>query len=529
MTDDAWVAALRHGLAAGEFWPAFQPQLNLASGHVCGFEVLARWDSPQHGRVPPVTFIPLAERCGVLHTLLLTLMADACRQAASWPGHFSLAFNLAPAQFLLPSLVDDLIGTVRNSGFPLQRVVIEITENALFHDNAAVQQVLDDLKQHGMALSLDDFGTGYSSLTRLHSLPFDEIKIDASFVAALQGDAQSLRIVTAVLGLGQSLGLTVVAEGVETAGQAALLHKLGCDVGQGFLWSPAVPAAQAWQLLQQWGEEAAQMSMDLSPFQRLHQLEALYQDSPVGLCFIDCQMRVVSANPRLASYLGVGLDFMLRKPANQLFGHEMTPDLMAVLLRVMAGEACEAAEYRHQPSGTIFLIAHQLIADAQQLPLGVSLVVIDITSRVEAETQLRQSETHFRTVLELGPNVTWRAGPDGLVDYMGEYVDCPSDASHHERHACWLARMHPEDRLRVRETWLAHLPSKQPFRIEFRILWPDGSWRWMLSRAFPALDASGQVQAWYGIISDVTTEHELKLRVAALEQQLRALQPSPSR
>ena len=240
---------MRHGLAAGEFWPAFQPQLNLASGHVCGFEVLARWDSPQHGRVPPVTFIPLAERCGVLHTLLLTLMADACRQAASWPGHFSLAFNLAPPQFLLPSLVDDLIDTVRNSGFPLQRVVIEITENELFHDNAAVQQVLDDLKQHGMALSLDDFGTGYSSLTRLHSLPFDEIKIDASFVAALQGDAQSLRIVTAVLGLGQSLGLTVVAEGVETPHHVGFLRAHGCDEGQGYYFGRPVPLSEFQKLL----------------------------------------------------------------------------------------------------------------------------------------------------------------------------------------------------------------------------------------------------------------------------------------
>lgn len=529
MTDEAWIMALREGLAAGEFWPAFQPQLNLASGHVSGFEVLARWSSPRLGTVTPARFIPLAERSGLLHPLLLTLLEAACREAAAWPGQFSLAFNLAPCQFLLPTLVTDLLDTVRASGFPLSRVVIEITEDELFHDNAAVQQVLDDLKQHGMALSLDDFGTGYSSLTRLHSLPFDEIKIDASFVAALQGDAQSLRIVTAVLGLGQSLGLTVVAEGVETAEQAAVLHKLGCDAGQGFWWSPAVPAAQALHLLQQWGGEAGQPSMDLSPFQRLHQLEALYQDSPVGLCFIDCQLRIVSANPRLSSYLGVGLDYMLRKPASLVFGHEMCPDLMAVLLGVMAGEVHAAAEYCHQPSGTTFLIAHQLIADAQHLPLGISLVVVDITSRVEAENRLRQSETHFRTVLELGPNVTWRAGPGGVVDYMGEYVDCPPNASHQERHACWLARMHPDDRPRVRDTWLAHLPSKQPFRIEFRILWPDGSWRWMRSRAFPARDDTGDVSAWYGIISDVTTEHELALRVAALEQQLKLQQEVPLR
>jgi EAL domain-containing protein (putative c-di-GMP-specific phosphodiesterase class I) len=173
-----------------------------------------------------------------------------------------------------------------------------------------VQQVLDDLKQHGMALSLDDFGTGYSSLTRLNSLPFDELKIDASFVAALSSDTQSLRIVTAVLGLGQSLGLTVVAEGVESTEQAAVLRKLGCDVGQGFLWSPA--ACQALQLLQQWGAEAPQTTLDVSPFQRLHQLEALYQDSPVGLCFIDCQMRIVSANQLLAHYLGVELDYILQ-------------------------------------------------------------------------------------------------------------------------------------------------------------------------------------------------------------------------
>lgn len=522
-------AALRHGLAGDEFWPAFQPQLNLVSGHVCGFEVLARWDSPQHGRVSPATFIPLAERSGMLHALLLKLMGEACLVAATWPGQFSLAFNLAPSQFLLPTLVTDLLDTVCSSGFPLSRVVIEITESELFHDSAAVQQVLGDLKQHGMALSLDDFGTGYSSLTRLYSLPFDELKIDASFVAALDSDTQSLRIVTAVLGLGQSLGLTVVAEGVESTSQAAVLRKLGCNAGQGFLWSPAVPAAQALQLLQTWGGEAPQTTLDLSPFQRLHQLEALYQDAPVGLCFIDCQMRIVSANQLLARYLGVELDYILRKPVSQIFGHEMTPNLMAVLVRVMAGEVCETTEYCHQPSGTTFLITHQRITDAQQLPLGVSLVLVDITSRIEAEKQLRESETHFRTVLELGPNVTWRAGPDGLVDYMGEFVDCPADSSYQERHACWLARMNPDDRVRVRETWLKHLPSKQPFLIEFRILWPDGSWRWMRSRAFPAQNEQGEVLAWYGIISDVTTEHALALRVAALEQKLHERQSSPMR
>jgi EAL domain-containing protein (putative c-di-GMP-specific phosphodiesterase class I) len=184
--------------------------------------------------VSPGHLYSLAERSGILHALLLKLMGEACRVAAAWPGQFSLAFNLAPSQFLLPTLVADLLDTVGGSGFPLSRVVIEITESELFHDNAAVQQVLDDLKQHGMALSLDDFGTGYSSLTRLYSLPFDELKIDASFVAALDSDTQSLRIVTAVLGLGQSLGLTVVAEGVESTSQAAVLRKLGCNAGRAF-------------------------------------------------------------------------------------------------------------------------------------------------------------------------------------------------------------------------------------------------------------------------------------------------------
>jgi PAS domain S-box-containing protein len=172
-----------------------------------------------------------------------------------------------------------------------------------------------------------------------------------------------------------------------------------------------------------WGGETTKTTLDLSPFQRLHQLEALYQDAPVGLCFIDCQMRIVSANQLLTRYPGMELDSILRKPASQVFGDEMMPDLMTALVQLMAGESCETREYCYQPSGAAFLVAHQRIVYAQQLPLGVSLVLVDITSRVEAERQLQQSETHFRTVLELGPNVIWRVGPDGQVNYMGEFID----------------------------------------------------------------------------------------------------------
>jgi len=152
--------------------------------------------------------------------------------------------------------------------------------------------------------------------------------------------------------------------------------------------------------------------------------------------------------------------------------------------------------------------------------LGISLVVIDITARVTAERVLQQSEEHFRRSIELGPNIAWAAGPDGAVDYMGPAFEWTPLHSAQERYERWRDRMDPQDRDRVHAEWLAHLPSRAPFKTEFRILWPDNSWRWVRSQAYPHLNEQGEVLRWYGVIMDISGERRLEHRVAELEQKM---------
>jgi diguanylate cyclase (GGDEF)-like protein len=238
-------AELREAIARDELVPYFQPLVDLGSGRLTGFELLARWPHKARGMVSPGEFVPVAEQCGMIGAMTERLLLRGCRAAVTWPGDIALSVNLSPRQVFDRTLVDMIRNALRQTGLPPHRLDLELTESALVGDLAAARNVLAELKALGVRLSLDDFGTGYSSLAHLQALPFDKLKIDAGFVRAMAGDADSRKIVAAVVGLGHSLGLPTVAEGVETEAQLETLRQLGCDVGQGWLFGAATPEAKA--------------------------------------------------------------------------------------------------------------------------------------------------------------------------------------------------------------------------------------------------------------------------------------------
>ena len=222
--------------------PHFQPLIDLDSGRLVGVEMLARWPHPARGMISPAEFIPLAEDSGLIGPMTISLMRQACRAAAGWPGHVTLACNLSPIQLRDPGLPSTVAKVLAETGFPAARLELEVTESALVGDLALARRLLEEIRALGVKLALDDFGTGYSSLRHLQLLPFDKLKIDQSFVGAMVADKESAKIVSAVVGLGHSLGLSTVAEGVETEEVAELLRGLGCDIGQGWLFGRPVPA-----------------------------------------------------------------------------------------------------------------------------------------------------------------------------------------------------------------------------------------------------------------------------------------------
>jgi diguanylate cyclase (GGDEF)-like protein len=235
---------LRAGIERGEFELHYQTIVAFATRRVCGAEALVRWRHPELGIIAPDRFIPIAEETGLIVGLGEWIIRRACAEAADWPAHIKLAINLSPLQFGRSNLAAIISGALADAGLAPERLELEITESVLLQQNEDNLATLHRLKRLGISVVLDDFGTGYSSLTYLHMFPFDKIKIDKSFVHKLSSSAECAAIVCAVIGLGGSLGIDTVAEGVETQEQFALLRVAGCSQAQGYLFSRPVPAGK---------------------------------------------------------------------------------------------------------------------------------------------------------------------------------------------------------------------------------------------------------------------------------------------
>ena len=240
---------LRVALRDGTIQPYYQPLIGLNDERICGFEVLARWPHPEHGFVPPDKFVPMAERLGLAADLTAIILRQACRDARTWGEDIRLAVNVSPLQLADRLFPTKLLAILSEEGFDPARLEIEVTESALVGDADLAREILGTLQGLGIGVSLDDFGTGYSSLYHLRNLRFDKLKIDRSFVQSMQTDPESAKIVEAVLGLAKSLGMPVVAEGIEDRLALAHLARRGCDFGQGFYFSRAVPPEAAAELL----------------------------------------------------------------------------------------------------------------------------------------------------------------------------------------------------------------------------------------------------------------------------------------
>ena len=234
---------IRRAVEREEFELHYQPKLEAASGRIAGVEGLLRWRSPTRGLVPPATFIPILEDTGLIVAVGRMVLARACKQASEWCGlgfgRIQVAVNVSPAQLKNDALVDDVQMALEASGLPAGDLQLEITESMLFEDFDRARDVLEKLTARGISIALDDFGTGYSSLGSLHNLPVSCVKIDRSFVHAL-GNSKST-IVSTIVNVAHTLGMKVIAEGVETEAQRAILESLGCEELQGHLVANPMP------------------------------------------------------------------------------------------------------------------------------------------------------------------------------------------------------------------------------------------------------------------------------------------------
>jgi len=259
---------LRQAISDGAFEVNYQPCVNLRDNKITGCEALLRWRHSERGMISPAEFIPIAEETGLINQLGEWVLATACAEATTWPDHIKLAVNVSPVQFKSGTLALKIVAALAASGLPASRLELEITEAVLIRDDEAALAILHQLRAIGVGIALDDFGTGYSSLSYLQRFPFDKIKIDRCFVNDIAEPDGSSCIVQAVVNIAAARQMTTTAEGVETQQQRELLRALGCAEMQGYLFSPAKPAAEIRQLFHR--EQSA--GADLSPRRKRRQM-----------------------------------------------------------------------------------------------------------------------------------------------------------------------------------------------------------------------------------------------------------------
>lgn len=238
---------LQAALAASQLAVHYQPKVDVRSGQLLGVEALARWTDPHLGAVAPMHFVALAEECGLIQALTFSVLSQALRQVAEWREQglqLSIAVNLSPRLLDWAGIAHEIIALVRDHDVPFDQVTFEVTESSVVASQGAARELLARLRLRGFGLAIDDYGTGFSSMQQLSRIPFTELKIDRSFVRGAT-DRRSMRVILkAAIDMARQLNLVSTGEGIETLGEWRLLQSLGCDVGQGYLISPPMPAAR---------------------------------------------------------------------------------------------------------------------------------------------------------------------------------------------------------------------------------------------------------------------------------------------
>jgi PAS domain S-box-containing protein len=535
---------LRRALEKNEIIPYFQPLVELRTGLLGGFEVLARWQHPLRGLIPPDEFIPLAEAAGLNGLLTGNLLRAVFAAARNIPKHLTLSVNISLTQLTDLSLPKHIRAAAEQGNFPLNRLILEITESALVGNTEYAYRIATELKEQGSRLALDDFGTGYSSLRHLQSLPFDELKIDASFVRSMDHTRESRKIAAAIVGLGNSLSLTTVAEGVETQAIADMLLWLGCDLGQGWLYGRAVPPEELPKVLAarinppppatltEPRSAAANSNLPLRlealPTQRLAQLNAIYDGVPVGLCFLDRNLRYVSVNKRLAEMHNLPVASHLNRYFSDVLPDQF-PESEPYLLRALDGiptaglEVC-LPDARRSDQRCTFLISYQPARDEVDEVIGVSISVVDITRRKQAEQALIESEDHYRHTVELNPQVPWTADASGMIlDVSPRCEELTGISSAEMANGGWARIVHPDDLPDAIQEWNHAVRSTTPYDSQYRVLVREGIWRWMRSRAAPRRDDQGKIVRWYGTVEDIHDHKQAEEALRRSEAHLQAV------
>lgn len=376
---------LQRRINRGEFHPFFQPIVSLEDLRVVGFEMLARHISPEGTITAPADFIPAMEQSGLLDELMLSLMAQGFKTAAAWPEQQFLSMNVSPSQLNGKDLTEIIHKTAIQFQFDLARLKIEITETALLNDINRARTEIEALSDMGCTIAMDDFGTGYSSLAWLIQLPVNTLKIDISFIRSMLDKKDSRKIISSVVGLGRSLDMDVIAEGVETDEQAEMLRGIGCLYAQGYLFGRPVTAAESHSMLTTVPDKGflrrvARLSLD----QRAHQISSMYAVPGTSICFLNPDLVIVDASDTFAERVGWAPQDLIHK-----YIYEVIPSQAEKLiwLQEFRIKGLPYPPYEVMlPDGSSDLVMVTRVEDEAKDLLGFCVFGVKLSSRDSNET-----------------------------------------------------------------------------------------------------------------------------------------------
>ena len=390
----ATLAEVKEALERQQMEPFFQPIVELRTGHLCGFEVLARWLHPLEGPILPKNFIHLAESGGLIGRLTEQILDKALVSASVIPTDLFLAVNVSPTELCGGQLSQKVRHAAARASFDLNRLIIEVTETVVIDDLKCAEATARELKAMGCRLALDDFGTGHSSLSYLRELPFYGIKVDRSFVESMVSQRQSRKIVASVIGLSTSLSMRSVAEGVEDQEQADMLLWLGCDMAQGWLYGRPEPATALPKIVASsyrpasFKQEAHGHELITLPALRLAQLRAIYKGAPVGLSFVDTRLRYASVNQRFADFSGEPASAIIGAPVQRILP-DIYPTIEPLLVRALHGESIANEVVFRSGTESQFartaLVSYEPVRDEANEVLGVSIAVLEVSESYTGE------------------------------------------------------------------------------------------------------------------------------------------------
>ena len=491
------IAEVRQAIEDDALTPCFQPVVELHTGQLAGFEVLARWQHPQLGPILPRNFIALAEANGLIGILMQQIMQKAFQSSPLLPEPLLLGVNVSPAQLHDLSLPGQIRDAAEKTGFPLHRLIVEITENGLVDNFESAQTITHELKEFGCKLALDDFGTGYSSMSHLQSLPIDALKLDQSFVSVMTKTRESRKIVAAIIGLAHSLGMFVVAEGIETAEQAEMLLWLGSEFGQGWFYGrpmtadriPAVVASIPQKLTARpldSDDRWVVSSLEAEPAQRLAQLQVGRRALPSN----PSPRRGRATSPRrLADTDGLQMSAYMGKTVKEVIPKAF-PFFQPYLLRALKGEAITEVEIS---------VPSPKAGEA------------DKTFLLSYQPALRASEDHLRYMIDLNPEVQWAMDSDGnILDVNSGWTKLTGMSREKMRNLGWLEALHPDDVEKTMKMLVQALQTGKAVDIEYRVKSVDRGWRWVRSRGSPRVGSAGEIVRWYGSVEDIDERKQLE-------------------